>query len=108
MLNDIIYDLFNYYGKRKDKDKLKEISSSFGYSSFTQIKRRASNINRIVTSSTSKLLSINPHKNKPAARKEFIKIEIIICQNIFSRIYYQLVTLKLTSLLNTKKIFLSY
>ena len=92
---------YNIVEKEKEKDKLKDISYSLGYSSLTQIKKRASNISRIATSS-SKLLSINPHKNKPAARKEYIKIEIIICQNIFSRIYYQLVTLKLTPLFNTE------
>ena len=86
--------------KDKDKEKLKELNSNLGNSSFTQIKKKTTGINnRIINNSSSKLINLNMHKNKN--KKEFIKIEIIICQNIFSKIYYQLVTLKLTPLFNT-------
>ena len=92
---------FDYNILEKEKEKNKDFTSNLGYSSFTQIKKRNKGITRLVSSSTLKLININPHKNKIINRKEYIKIEIIICQNIFSRIYYQLVTLKLTPLFNT-------
>ena len=93
---------FDYNILEKEKEKNKDFTSNLGYSSFTQIKRRTSTITRIVSSPTSKLININPHKSKITNRKEYIRIEIIICQNIFSRIYYQLITLKLTPLFNTE------
>ena len=85
--------------KEKDREKFRDFNSSIGFSTLTQIKRRAS-ISRIFSSSTSKLINLNVYKNKPNAKKEFVKIEIIICQNICSKVYYQLVTLKLTPLFN--------
>ena len=44
--------------------------------------------------------------NKNINKKEYIEIKLILCENISSKIYYKLITLKLTPLLNNK--FLSF
>ena len=93
---------FNYIWE-KEKEKSKEFGLNLGYSSFTQIKKKTRSFSGILTGSSIKLINLNTNINKTRGKnkKELIKIEVIICQNIDSKIYYQLVTLKLTLLFNS-------
>ena len=97
---------YNILEREKEKEKEKErnnITTTLGVSSYSQSqikKRRTRCFTRIVQNSSSKFSNVNSNKNIKN-KKEFIKIELIICQNIDSKIYYQLVTLKLTPLFNS-------
>ena len=93
---------FNYIWE-KEREKSREFGLNLGYSSFTQIKKKTRSFSGILTGSSIKLINLNTNLNKTRGKnkKELIKIEVIICQNIDSKIYYQLVTLKLTLLFNS-------
>ena len=96
-----IINNFNYNILEKEKEKEKNnLMSTLGVSSYSQVNRRTRCFTRIGNNTPTKLLNFNTNKNIKT-KKEFIKIELIICQNIDSKIYYQLVTLKLTPLFNS-------
>ena len=85
--------------ERKEKEKLKELNT-VALTGVTAIKRRNKSISHILASSSTKLINLN-NMQKNKTKKDYIKIELIICQNILSKIYYQLVTLRLTPLFNS-------
>ena len=92
VLNNFNYNML-LIEKQKEKGKVKEL----GLTSFTNIREKTTVINRVPSSSNKQLLNAHKIKNK----REYIKIEVIVCQNISSKIYYQLVTLKLTPLFHS-------
>ena len=96
-----IINNFDYNILEKEKEKEKNNNSTLGVSSYSQVKRRRTRCFTRIGQASSTKLSTGFNSKNIKNKKEFVKIEIIICQNIDSKIYYQLVTLKLTPLFNS-------
>ena len=86
-----------------DNTVIKENKEKFRNSTFNNsfiLKRKIGRKN--VRSSLLNMKTLKPvnNNNKNKNKKEYIEIKLVLCENIDSKIYYRLITLKLTVLFN--------
>ena len=92
-INLFISKILTNFDKFLNKDKNDEINHS---NIILNKKRKKKNNKANIKNVKSIRIISNNNKNK----REFVDIKLIICENISSKVYYKLVTLKLTPLFN--------
>ena len=80
-----------------DKTLTKENNNEINNISVVQSKKNKRKNNK---SNLKNIKSIRPITNNNKNKKEYVEIKLIICENISSKVYYKLLTLKITPLFN--------
>ena len=83
--------------KNFDNSIVKEKNNETPNNNIVTIKRKDSKKSVKVSKNIKSLRIIN---NNVRNKREYVEIKLILCESIFSKIYYKLLTLKLTPLFN--------